>query len=100
MKKAKGHRRNLNSDQEQREQAKSRFKIVFLGVGRDTSGRIGFFGSSGGASGFGLQIGTVPTRSGRLESMYKTGGLYMIYRVTELLKIHAKFSGVSVELFI
>ena len=25
----------------------------------------------------------------------KTGGLYMIYRVTELLKIHAKFSGVA-----
>ena len=34
------------------------------------------------------------------DTKYKTGGLYMIYRVTELLKIHAKFSGVSVELFI
>ena len=42
---------------------------MFLGVGRDKSGRIGFFGSSGGTSGFGLQIGTVPTRSGRLASM-------------------------------
>ena len=41
---------------------------MFLGVDRDKSGRIGFFGSSGGTSGFGLQIGTVPTRSGRLAS--------------------------------
>ena len=30
---------------------------------------IGFFGSSGGTSGFGLQIGTVPTIPGRLASM-------------------------------
>ena len=42
---------------------------MFLGVDRDKTGRIGFFGSSGGTSGFGLQIGTVPTRSGRLASM-------------------------------
>ena len=42
---------------------------MFLGVDRDKSRRIGFFGSSGGTSGFGLQIGTVPTRSGRLASM-------------------------------
>ena len=56
--------------EEQTEQAKSRFKIVFWGVGRDKSGRIGFFGSSGGTSGFGLQIGTVPTRSGRLAGMW------------------------------
>ena len=55
--------------EEQREQAKSRFKIVFLGVDRDKSGRIGFFGSSGRTSGFGLQIGTVPARSGRLARM-------------------------------
>ena len=48
------------------EQAKGRFKIVFLGVDRDKSGRIGFFGSSGGTSGFGSpnrdcpdEIGTV-----------------------------------------
>ena len=34
------------------------------------------------------------------DTKYKTGGLYMIYRVTELLKIHAKFSGVSVEMFV
>ena len=67
--KAKRHSRNLNSTKEQREQAKSRFKIVFLGVDRDKTGRIGFFGSSGWTSGFGLQIGTVPTRSGRLASM-------------------------------
>ena len=43
---------------------------MFLGVDQDKSGRIGFFESSGGTSGFGLQIGTVPTRSGRLASMY------------------------------
>ena len=42
---------------------------MFLPVDRDKSGRIRFFGSSGGTSGFGLQIGTVPTRSGRLASM-------------------------------
>ena len=42
---------------------------MFLGVDRDKSGRIGFFGSSGGTSGFGLQIGTVQARSGRLASM-------------------------------
>ena len=34
------------------------------------------------------------------DTKYKTGGLYMIYRVTELLKIHTKFSGVSVEVFV
>ena len=34
------------------------------------------------------------------DTKYKNGGLYMIYRVTELLKIHAKFSGVSVEMFV
>ena len=45
-------------------------KTVFLGVDRDKLGRIGFFGSSGGTSGFGLQIGTVPMRSGRLASMW------------------------------
>ena len=61
--------------EEQREQAKSRFKIVFLGVDRDKTGRIGFFGLSGGTSGFGLQIGTVPTRSGRLASMQPAYGL-------------------------
>ena len=70
----KKHRRNLNSDWKTREQAKSRFKIVFWGVDRDKTGRIGFFGSSGGTSGFGLQIGSVPTRSGRLASMpYERG---------------------------
>ena len=42
---------------------------MFSGVDRDKTGWIGFFGSSGGTSGFGLQIGTVPTRSGRLASM-------------------------------
>ena len=34
------------------------------------------------------------------DTKYKTGGLYMIYRLTELLKIHAEFSGVSVEMFV
>ena len=34
--------------EEQREQAKSGFKIVFLGVDRDKSGRIGFFGRRAG----------------------------------------------------
>ena len=43
---------------------------MFWGVDRDKTGQIGFFGSSGGTSGFGLQIGTVPTRSGRLASMH------------------------------
>ena len=46
---------------------KSGLKIVLLGADRDKSGRIGFFGWSGGTSGFGLQIGTVPTRSGWLQ---------------------------------
>ena len=50
---------------------KAGLKIVFLGVDRDKSGRMGFFGSSGATSGFGHQIGTVPTRSGRLASMHK-----------------------------
>ena len=68
-KKAKRHRRTLNSEWRTKRTGKSWFKIVFLGVDRDKSGRIGFFGSSGGTSGFGLQIGTVPTRSGRLASM-------------------------------
>ena len=48
---------------------KAGLKLCFLGVDRYKTGRIGFFGSSGGTSGFGLQIGTVPTRSGRLASM-------------------------------
>ena len=38
-------------------------------IDRDKSWRIGFFGSSGGTSGFGLQTWTVPTRSGRLASV-------------------------------
>ena len=42
---------------------------MFLGVDWDKSGRIGFFGSSGGTSGFGFQTGTVPTRLGRLASI-------------------------------
>ena len=46
-------------------------KIVFWGVDRDKSVRIGFLGSPGETSGFGLQIGTVPTRLGRLASMDK-----------------------------
>ena len=45
---------------------------MFMHVDRDKTGRIGFFGSSGGTSGFCLQIGTVPTRSGRLASMGET----------------------------
>ena len=44
-------------------------KSCFWALSRDKSIRIGIFGSSGGKSGFGLQIGTVPTRSGRLASM-------------------------------
>ena len=48
---------------------------MFWGVDRDKTGRIGFFGSSGGTSGFGLQTGTVPTRSGRLASMRLHGAL-------------------------
>ena len=68
-KRPKGTEETWILTEEQREQAKGRLKIVFLGVDRDKSGRIGFFGSSGGTSGFGLQIGTVPTGSGRLASM-------------------------------
>ena len=34
------------------------------------------------------------------DTKYRTGGIYMIYRVTEQLKIHAKVSGVSVEVFV
>ena len=41
---------------------------MFLGVDQDKSV---FLGSSGGTSGFGLQIGTVPTRSRRLASMLR-----------------------------
>ena len=48
---------------------KAGLKSCFFGVDRDKTGRIGFFGSSGGTSGFGLQIGTVPTKSRRLASM-------------------------------
>ena len=31
------------------------------------------------------------------DTKYKNGGLYMIYRVTELLKIHDKFSGKALK---
>ena len=40
-----------------------------MGVDRDKSGQIRFFGLSGATSGFGLQIESVPTSSGRLASM-------------------------------
>ena len=69
MKKGQKTQKNLEFRVKNKENRQKRVKIVFLGVDRDKSGRIGFFGSSGGTSGFGLQIGTVPTRSGRLASM-------------------------------
>ena len=54
-----------NKENRQKAGLKSCF-LALIGTKRDESA---FFGSSGGASGFGLQIGTVPTRSGRLASM-------------------------------
>ena len=65
----------MKKDQKTQKKLDFRLKNVFLGVDRDKSGRIGFFGSSGGTSGFGLQIGTVPTRSGRLASMQRQLGV-------------------------
>ena len=60
--------------EEQREQAKAGLKPCFWALIGTNRGRIGFFGSSGGTSGFGLQIGTVPARSGRLASMRTSTG--------------------------
>ena len=55
-----------NNENRQKEGLKSCFWAL-IGTKRD------FFESSGGTSGFGLQIaiGTIPTRSGRLASMRK-----------------------------
>ena len=51
-KKAKRHRRTLNSEWRTNRTGKSGFKIVFLGVDRDKSGRIGFFWVVGRDVGF------------------------------------------------
>ena len=48
---------------------KAGLKSCFGALIGTKTGRIGFLGSSGWTSGFGLQIGAVPTRSGRLASM-------------------------------
>ena len=61
-----------NKENRQKAGLKSCFGAL-IGTNRDESV---FFGSSGGTSGFGLQIGTVPTRSGRLASMLKFGCRY------------------------
>ena len=68
---------------------------MFLGVDRDKSGRIGFFGSSGGTSGFGVQIGTVPTRSGRLASMH----LSFMHPVTSENQFHLGISQICSHFF-